>query len=62
MLAVLAGDRVDSKLGERLDQDALEVVRVLAEILTVVALVYFVLIWPGSWLSARLERRLAARD
>ena len=32
------------------------------EILTVVALVYFVLIWPGSWLSARLERRLAARD
>jgi len=32
------------------------------EILTVVALVYFVVIWPGSWLSARLERRLAARD
>ena len=32
------------------------------EILTVVALVYFVLIYPGSWLSARLERRLAARD
>lgn len=32
------------------------------EILTVVALVYFVLIWPGSWLSARLERRLATRD
>jgi polar amino acid transport system permease protein len=31
------------------------------EILTVVALVYFVLIWPGSFLSARLERRLAAR-
>lgn len=32
------------------------------EILTVVALVYFVLIWPGSWLSSRLERRLALRD
>jgi len=32
------------------------------EILTVVALVYFVLIYPGSWLSSRLERRLAARD
>lgn len=32
------------------------------EILTVVALVYFVLIWPGSFLSARLERRLAARS
>src|SRR5438105_4758433 len=32
------------------------------EILTVVALVYFVLIYPGSYLSARLERRLAARD
>lgn len=32
------------------------------EILTVVALLYFLLIWPGSWLSARLERRLAARD
>jgi len=28
----------------------------------VVALVYFVLIYPGSYLSARLERRLAARD
>lgn len=27
------------------------------EILTVVALLYFVLIWPGSYLSARLERR-----
>ena len=32
------------------------------EMLTVVALVYFVLIYPGSWLSALLERRLAARD
>jgi polar amino acid transport system permease protein len=32
------------------------------EILTVVALVYFVLIYPGSYLSARLERRLGARD
>jgi len=32
------------------------------EILTVVALVYFVLIYPGSWLSARLERKLALRD
>ena len=32
------------------------------EILTVVALVYFVLIYPGSYLSSRLERRLAARD
>jgi polar amino acid transport system permease protein len=32
------------------------------EILTVVALVYFVLIYPGSYLPARLERRLAARD
>jgi polar amino acid transport system permease protein len=32
------------------------------EILTVVALVYFVLIYPGSFLSARIERRLAARD
>lgn len=31
------------------------------EILTTVALVYFVLIYPGSYLSARLERRLAAR-
>jgi polar amino acid transport system permease protein len=32
------------------------------EILTVVALVYFVLIYPGSDLAYRLERRLAARD
>ena len=32
------------------------------EILTVVALVYLMLIYPGSYLSARLERRLAARD
>jgi polar amino acid transport system permease protein len=32
------------------------------EILSVVALVYFVIIYPGSWLSARLERRLALRD
>jgi polar amino acid transport system permease protein len=32
------------------------------EILSVVALVYFVLIYPGSYLSARLERRLRARD
>lgn len=32
------------------------------EILTVVALVYFVLIYPGSYLSSRLERRLGARD
>jgi polar amino acid transport system permease protein len=32
------------------------------EILTVVALIYFLLIYPGSFLSARLERRLAARD
>ena len=32
------------------------------EILTVVALVYFVLIYPGSYLSARLERKLALRD
>jgi polar amino acid transport system permease protein len=31
------------------------------EILTTVAIVYFVLIYPGSVLSARLERRLAAR-
>ena len=29
------------------------------EILTTVALVYFVLIYPGTYLSARLERRLA---
>lgn len=27
------------------------------EIFTVVALLYFVLIWPGSYLAARLERR-----
>ncbi|MBA5237051.1 amino acid ABC transporter permease [Pectobacterium aroidearum] len=27
------------------------------EILTVVALLYFILIWPGSYLAARLERR-----
>ncbi|MCF4127728.1 amino acid ABC transporter permease [Methylobacterium sp. SyP6R] len=32
------------------------------EILTSVAIVYFVLIYPGSVLSARLERRLAARS
>ena len=32
------------------------------EILTVVAFVYFLLIWPGSYLSARLEHKLAARD
>jgi polar amino acid transport system permease protein len=32
------------------------------EILTVVAVFYFLLIYPGSYLSARLERRLAARD
>ncbi len=32
------------------------------EILTTVAIVYFVLIYPGSYLSARLERRLAARS
>ncbi|HEY1329136.1 MAG TPA: amino acid ABC transporter permease [Casimicrobiaceae bacterium] len=32
------------------------------EILTVVALFYFFLIWPGSYLSSRLERHLAARD
>ncbi|AWN53304.1 amino acid ABC transporter permease [Methylobacterium sp. 17Sr1-1] len=32
------------------------------EILTTVAIVYFVLIYPGSVLSARLERRLAARS
>ncbi|HJU24740.1 MAG TPA: amino acid ABC transporter permease [Casimicrobiaceae bacterium] len=32
------------------------------EILTVVALIYLVLIYPGSYLSSRLERRLAARD
>jgi polar amino acid transport system permease protein len=32
------------------------------EILTVVALIYFILIYPGSYLSARLERKLALRD
>ena len=32
------------------------------EILTVVAFIYFFLIYPGSYLSARLERRLRARD
>lgn len=32
------------------------------EILTVVALVYFVIIYPGSFLSMQLERRLARRD
>jgi polar amino acid transport system permease protein len=32
------------------------------EILTVVAFIYFALIYPGSYLSYRLERRLAARD
>ena len=37
VLAVLAGDRADPELGERLDQDALEVVRVLAQVLAVVA-------------------------
>ena len=31
------------------------------EILTTVALVYFVIIYPGSFLSLRLERRLARR-
>ncbi|WP_426958938.1 amino acid ABC transporter permease [Muricoccus radiodurans] len=31
------------------------------EILTTVALIYFVVIWPGSLLSATLERRLARR-
>lgn len=31
------------------------------EILTAVAFIYFVLIYPGAYLSARLERRLAAR-
>ncbi len=31
------------------------------EILTTVALVYFVLIYPGSFLSSQLERRLSAR-
>lgn len=32
------------------------------EILTVVALVYFIVIWPGSLLAARLERRFARGD
>jgi polar amino acid transport system permease protein len=32
------------------------------EILTVVALVYFVIIYPGSFLSMQLERRLARHD
>jgi polar amino acid transport system permease protein len=32
------------------------------EILTVVAIVYFVIIYPGSYLSARLERKLSLRD
>ncbi len=32
------------------------------EILTTVAIVYFVLIYPGSVLSARIERRMAARS
>ncbi|QXC52918.1 amino acid ABC transporter permease (plasmid) [Agrobacterium salinitolerans] len=31
------------------------------EILTTVALIYFILIYPGTWLSARLEKRLAAK-
>ncbi|MCM2292334.1 amino acid ABC transporter permease [Allorhizobium sp. BGMRC 0089] len=31
------------------------------EILTTVAFIYFVLIYPGTWLSARLERRMAAK-
>ncbi|WP_235776844.1 amino acid ABC transporter permease [Pseudorhizobium marinum] len=31
------------------------------EILTTVAVIYFVLIYPGTWFSARLERRLAAK-
>ncbi len=31
------------------------------EILTTVAVIYFVLIYPGTWLSSRLERRLAAK-
>ena len=32
------------------------------EVLSVVAFIYFLLIYPGSYLSARLERRLATRD
>lgn len=31
------------------------------EILSTVAVIYFVLIYPGTWLSARLEKRLAAK-
>ncbi len=31
------------------------------EILTTVAVIYFVLIYPGTWLSARLERHYAAK-
>ncbi|MBY3217697.1 amino acid ABC transporter permease [Rhizobium laguerreae] len=31
------------------------------EILTTVAVIYFVLIYPGTWLSARIEKRLAAK-
>ncbi|MCO5731552.1 amino acid ABC transporter permease [Rhizobium sp. SSA_523] len=31
------------------------------EILTTVAFIYFVLIYPGTWLSARLERRMAEK-
>lgn len=31
------------------------------EILTTVAFIYFILIYPGTWLSARLERRMAAK-
>ena len=32
------------------------------EILTTVAITYFILIYPGTWLSARLEKRLAAKS
>lgn len=31
------------------------------EILTTVAFIYFVLIYPGTWLSARIEKNLAAK-
>jgi polar amino acid transport system permease protein len=31
------------------------------EILTTVAVIYFILIYPGTWLSARIEKRLAAK-
>lgn len=31
------------------------------EILTTVAFIYFILIYPGTWLSACLERRMAAK-